>query len=80
MDGIFAEWLKNPTVVGATTLLMVAVYALWKGLVVSKWVYDDKAADCLKLEKHRDELLELLLRQQTVTTRAVTALTEQPKQ
>jgi hypothetical protein len=78
MDAIIAEWLKNPSSIGRDVLLMVAVYALLKGWLVPKWVHDGKIADCAKMEKSRDELLEMLLHTQQATVRAVNVLTPEP--
>jgi len=67
---VIEHWFSDPSKVGATVLLLAAVYAFGRGLVVPRWTFDlmqtnaDKALeraleDC---QRHKD-MNERLLRQ-----------------
>jgi hypothetical protein len=76
--------LKDPTVLGATGLLILAVFALYKGFVVPRWTYDSMlifkekeistaSNDCKFQREMNERLLSQLER--TVTVAEVTANT-----
>jgi len=59
-------WFNDPSRVGATVLLLAAVFSFWKGLVVPRWIFDKAVSDCAEYKARNDRLLDQLERQVSV--------------
>jgi hypothetical protein len=57
---VIEQWFSDPSKVGATALLLVAIVAYHKGWVVARWQYDDAEGRCKTEREGRERLLEQL--------------------
>lgn len=64
------NWFSDPGKVGATALLMGAVWAFAVGRVVPRWMFDLVRADCEKYKDLSDRLLQQIERSSQVSQSA----------
>jgi hypothetical protein len=69
------QWFADPAKVGASALMLVAIFAFYKGLVVPRWSYDaalsirDGAIE--RLTREKDEYRAIIFQSIGTTEQAI---------